>query len=113
MTRRLLRQSGITAVALSALVAGGLVIRHFSWRSEEQYLRKIRNGQAAYAATKAGVHMLTRHLAHRLAREHITVNAIGVQNIISVNGNSNNIAASQTGTNNGPIINDGQVTSGK
>jgi NAD(P)-dependent dehydrogenase (short-subunit alcohol dehydrogenase family) len=30
----------------------------------------------AYSATKAGVHMLTRHLAHRLAREHITVNAI-------------------------------------
>jgi NAD(P)-dependent dehydrogenase (short-subunit alcohol dehydrogenase family) len=30
----------------------------------------------AYAASKAGVHMLTRQLAHRLAREHITVNAI-------------------------------------
>ncbi|CAJ1583525.1 SDR family oxidoreductase [[Mycobacterium] wendilense] len=29
-----------------------------------------------YSATKAGVHMLTRHLAHRLAREDITVNAI-------------------------------------
>jgi len=29
-----------------------------------------------YSATKAGVHMLTRHLAGRLAREHITVNAI-------------------------------------
>jgi NAD(P)-dependent dehydrogenase (short-subunit alcohol dehydrogenase family) len=29
-----------------------------------------------YSATKAGVHMLTRHLAVRLAREHITVNAI-------------------------------------
>ncbi|GII55162.1 3-oxoacyl-ACP reductase [Planotetraspora thailandica] len=30
----------------------------------------------AYSATKAGVHMLTRHLAGRLARESITVNAI-------------------------------------
>jgi NAD(P)-dependent dehydrogenase (short-subunit alcohol dehydrogenase family) len=30
----------------------------------------------AYAASKAAVHMLTRQLADRLAREHITVNAI-------------------------------------
>jgi NAD(P)-dependent dehydrogenase (short-subunit alcohol dehydrogenase family) len=30
----------------------------------------------AYAATKAALHMLTRTLAHQLAREHITVNAI-------------------------------------
>lgn len=30
----------------------------------------------AYAASKAGVHMLTRQLAHRLARDHVTVNAI-------------------------------------
>ncbi|MGW4638807.1 SDR family oxidoreductase [Sphaerisporangium sp. NPDC004334] len=30
----------------------------------------------AYSAAKAGVHMLTRHLAHRLAGESITVNAI-------------------------------------
>jgi NAD(P)-dependent dehydrogenase (short-subunit alcohol dehydrogenase family) len=30
----------------------------------------------AYSASKAAVHMLTRHLAKRLAREHITVNAI-------------------------------------
>ncbi|MEO3743935.1 SDR family oxidoreductase [Plantactinospora sp. B5E13] len=30
----------------------------------------------AYAATKAAVHMLTRSLAHQLAPEHITVNAI-------------------------------------
>lgn len=30
----------------------------------------------AYSASKAAVHMLTRHLAHRLAREAITVNAI-------------------------------------
>jgi NAD(P)-dependent dehydrogenase (short-subunit alcohol dehydrogenase family) len=30
----------------------------------------------AYAASKAGVHMLTRTLAHRLASESITVNAI-------------------------------------
>ena len=30
----------------------------------------------AYSATKAAVHMLTRSLAHQLAAEHITVNAI-------------------------------------
>ncbi len=30
----------------------------------------------SYSASKAGVHMLTRHLARRLAPEHITVNAI-------------------------------------
>lgn len=30
----------------------------------------------AYSATKAAVHMLTRSLAHQLASEHITVNAI-------------------------------------
>lgn len=30
----------------------GLTIRHFSWRSPEQYLRKITNGARAYAATK-------------------------------------------------------------
>ncbi|MBP2702845.1 SDR family oxidoreductase [Microbispora sp. RL4-1S] len=30
----------------------------------------------AYSAAKAAVHMLTRHLAHRFARESITVNAI-------------------------------------
>jgi NAD(P)-dependent dehydrogenase (short-subunit alcohol dehydrogenase family) len=30
----------------------------------------------AYSAAKAGVHMLTRHLAHQLAAESITVNAI-------------------------------------
>jgi NAD(P)-dependent dehydrogenase (short-subunit alcohol dehydrogenase family) len=30
----------------------------------------------AYSATKAAVHMLTRHLARQLAAEHITVNAV-------------------------------------
>lgn len=35
----------------NALRSGGLHLRHFSWRSPEQYLRKIRNGEAAYAAT--------------------------------------------------------------
>src|SRR5438552_3055043 len=30
----------------------------------------------AYSASKAGVHMLTRHLAHHLADRHINVNAI-------------------------------------
>ena len=29
----------------------GILIRHYSWRSEEQYVRKIRNGLEAYAAT--------------------------------------------------------------
>ena len=29
-----------------------------------------------YAASKAGIHMLARQLAHRLVREHITVNSI-------------------------------------
>jgi hypothetical protein len=35
----------------TALRVGGLCIRHFSWRTREQYLRKIRNGAAAFAAT--------------------------------------------------------------
>lgn len=35
----------------TAVRAAGLVVRHYSWRSEEQYLRKIRNGAAAYAQT--------------------------------------------------------------
>ncbi len=35
----------------TALAVSGLVIRHFSWRSPEGYVRKIRNGIAAYAAT--------------------------------------------------------------
>jgi NAD(P)-dependent dehydrogenase (short-subunit alcohol dehydrogenase family) len=30
----------------------------------------------SYSASKAAVHMLTRHLAHRLAGDHVTVNAI-------------------------------------
>jgi NAD(P)-dependent dehydrogenase (short-subunit alcohol dehydrogenase family) len=30
----------------------------------------------AYSASKAGVHMLTRHLAHHLVKDHISVNAI-------------------------------------
>ena len=30
----------------------------------------------AYSASKAAVHMLTRHLAHALVRDHINVNAI-------------------------------------
>jgi glycosyltransferase involved in cell wall biosynthesis len=29
----------------------GLTVRHFSWRTEAQYVRKIRNGIEAYAAT--------------------------------------------------------------
>lgn len=31
--------------------SAGLNVRHFSWRSEDQFLRKIVNGRAAYAAT--------------------------------------------------------------
>jgi NAD(P)-dependent dehydrogenase (short-subunit alcohol dehydrogenase family) len=30
----------------------------------------------SYSASKAGVHMIARHLAHHLVREHITVNSI-------------------------------------
>lgn len=33
------------------LTVDGLNIRHFSWRSADQYLHKIRTGSAAYAAT--------------------------------------------------------------
>jgi glycosyltransferase involved in cell wall biosynthesis len=33
------------------LKGSGLSIRHFPWRSEDQFVRKIRNGAAAYAAT--------------------------------------------------------------
>jgi glycosyltransferase involved in cell wall biosynthesis len=32
-------------------VDGPLNVRHFSWRSEEQFVTKIRNGRVAYAAT--------------------------------------------------------------
>ncbi|WP_248960367.1 SDR family oxidoreductase [Sphaerisporangium perillae] len=39
-------------------------------------LRTPRMDSYAYSATKAGVHMLTRHLAQKLAAEFITVNAI-------------------------------------
>lgn len=35
----------------TALAGAGLVVRHFSWRSAEQYVRKIRNGERAYAET--------------------------------------------------------------
>ena len=34
----------------TGLAIDGLQIRHFSWRSREQYVRKIRNGARAYAA---------------------------------------------------------------
>lgn len=33
---------------------GGLVVRHFSWRSREQYVRKIANGSRAYQASGYG-----------------------------------------------------------
>lgn len=35
----------------TASTSSGLIIRHYSWRTEGQFLRKIRNGVAAYAAT--------------------------------------------------------------
>jgi hypothetical protein len=34
-----------------AFAVGGLTIHHYSWRTADQYLRKIRNGSEAYAAT--------------------------------------------------------------
>lgn len=37
--------------ARPALMGGGLRVNHFSWRSSDQYARKIRNGARAYAAT--------------------------------------------------------------
>lgn len=44
----------------TGLTVPGLHLRHFPWRSPEQYLRKIRNGSAAYAASNLpatfGVH---------------------------------------------------------
>jgi NAD(P)-dependent dehydrogenase (short-subunit alcohol dehydrogenase family) len=33
-------------------------------------------GNYSYSASKAGIHMITRHLAHHLKDDHITVNAI-------------------------------------
>lgn len=33
------------------LTTPGLIVRHYTWRTEEQYVRKIINGAAAYAAT--------------------------------------------------------------
>lgn len=56
----------------TGLRAPGLVTRHFSWRSPEQYLRKIRNGQAAYAATNLPDSMG----AHWRMFEHATDEAI-------------------------------------
>lgn len=35
----------------SSVTTSGLVVRHFSWRSPQQYLHKIRVGEAAFAAT--------------------------------------------------------------
>jgi Glycosyl transferase family 2 len=34
-----------------ALTVPGLMVRHFTWRTPEQFVRKIRNGLEAYAAT--------------------------------------------------------------
>jgi hypothetical protein len=47
-----IRQGNHSAYAPgSGLAAGGLCVRHLSWRSADQYERKIANGYAAYAAT--------------------------------------------------------------
>ncbi len=65
----------------------GLLPALRSAASEEQPSRVINIGSIdglrvagmenySYSASKAAVHMLTRHLAKRLASEHITVNAI-------------------------------------
>lgn len=37
--------------AFPHLAVDGLIVRHYTWRSEDQYVRKIRNGVEAYAAT--------------------------------------------------------------
>ena len=41
---------GIVSSARATVADGELVVRHFPWRSEEQFLRKITNGSRAYAA---------------------------------------------------------------
>jgi hypothetical protein len=47
-----IRQGNHSAYAPgSGMSVGGLCVRHFSWRSVEQYVRKIANGYVAYAAT--------------------------------------------------------------
>jgi hypothetical protein len=40
----------------TALRSGGLSVRHFSWRTPEQYVRKIRTGAEAYRATNLPAH---------------------------------------------------------
>lgn len=42
--------AGNHSATSEGMTVRGLNIRHYSWRSEEQYLRKIRNGIEAYAA---------------------------------------------------------------
>lgn len=44
---------------------------------------------------------------------NINITAIGVQNVISVAGDNNNIAADQAGSNGGAISNSGRVISNK
>lgn len=47
-----IRQGNHSAYAPgSGVTAGGLVVRHFSWRTAAQYERKIANGYRAYEAT--------------------------------------------------------------
>lgn len=40
-----------SAGGVTSTVTHGLTVHHFPWRSPEQYVSKIRNGAAAYAAT--------------------------------------------------------------
>lgn len=56
----------------TGLTVPGLVIRHFSWRTPEQYLRKIRNGCAAYAVSG----LPETYGAHWRMFEHATDEAI-------------------------------------
>lgn len=44
-------QQGNHAATFEAMVADGLVVRHFPYRSPEQFVRKACNGAEAYAAT--------------------------------------------------------------
>jgi hypothetical protein len=39
------------STAGTGLSSSGLTVRHFSWRSADQYVKKIRNGERAYALT--------------------------------------------------------------
>jgi glycosyltransferase involved in cell wall biosynthesis len=58
--------------------SGGLIVRHYSWRTPDQYVRKIRNGSLAYRATDlpetTGTHwrIWDEHADHALRRHFQT-----------------------------------------